>query len=119
VRCSSIPGHPGWYWFPLFYNAYRKADYQAALSIALKVNLPHFFYNHVVLAAVHGQLGQREAAADAVRELLALRPDFALTPRDELGKWYPPELVAHLIDGLRKAGLDLPAAAPTSKRPPG
>ena len=72
------PQHAGWYWFPLFYNSYRHRDYEGALTIALKIDLPHFFYNHVVLAAVHGQLGNREAAGEAVSELLVLRPDFAL-----------------------------------------
>ena len=28
--------------------------------------------------------------------------------REELGKWCDPELVEHLIDGLRKAGLSIP-----------
>ena len=103
------PRHPGWYWFPLFYNAYRKGDYASALNSALKINLPHFFYNHVVIAAVSGQLGNREAAREGLRELLALRPDFALTAREDLGKWYPPDLVEQLIDGLRKAGLEVAA----------
>ena len=102
------PRHPGWYWFPLFYNAYRKGDYSAALAAALKINLPHFFYSHAVLAAAYGQLGNDEAAREAVRALVALRPDFADIGRDDLAKWYPPELVEHLIDGLRKAGLELP-----------
>jgi TolB-like protein/cytochrome c-type biogenesis protein CcmH/NrfG len=101
------PRHPGSYWFPLFYNAYRKGDYRGALSAALKINLPDFFYTHVVIAAAYGQLGDREAAGEALRELLVLRPDFTLTGRDDLAKWYPPELVDHLIDGLRKAGLDV------------
>ena len=74
--------------------------------LALRINLPHFFYTHVVIAAVNGQLVNRQAAAEALRELLILKPDFALIGRNELGKWYPPELVEHLIDGLRKAGLD-------------
>ena len=56
------PRHPGFYWFPLFYNAYRKGDYRGALSVALKINMPGFFYTHVVLAAVYGQLGERDAA---------------------------------------------------------
>ena len=42
------PRHPGFYWFPLFYNAYRKGDYRGALSVALKINMPGFFYTHVV-----------------------------------------------------------------------
>jgi TolB-like protein len=101
------PRHPGWYWFPLFYNAYRQGDFTTALSVALKINLPHFYYSHVVLAAAYGQLGELEAAGGALRELLVLRPDLALTGRDDLARWYPPELVAHLIDGLRKAGLEI------------
>ncbi|HYN06241.1 MAG TPA: protein kinase [Vicinamibacterales bacterium] len=103
------PRHPGWYWFPLFYNAYRQRDYPGALSTALKINLPHFFYAHVVIAAVYGQLGKPEAAREALRELLVLRPDFAVTGREDLGKWYPPDLVEQLIDGLRKAGLEVAA----------
>jgi hypothetical protein len=27
--------------------------------------------------------------------------------REELGKWWDPELIEHLIDGLRKAGLEI------------
>jgi non-specific serine/threonine protein kinase len=84
------PRHPGWYWFTPFSNAYRKGDYRGALNFALKINLPHFFYTHAVAAAAYGQLGEREAAAEALRELLALRPNFARTGRDELNKWYPP-----------------------------
>jgi hypothetical protein len=42
-----------------------------------------------------------------VRELLALKPDFLVVARKELGKWWEPELVEHLIDGLRKAGLEI------------
>jgi hypothetical protein len=44
--------------------------------------------------------------------MLSLRPDFAEIARDQFGRWYLPELVEHLIDGLRKAGVEI--AAPTS-----
>jgi TolB-like protein/Flp pilus assembly protein TadD len=110
------PRHPGWYWFPLFYNAYRKGDYRGALSFALKINLPHFFYAHVVTAAAYGQLGDREAAGEALRELLALKPHFAATGRDDLARWYPAELVEHMMDGLRKAGLKIPDAKVAAPR---
>jgi len=99
------PHHPGWYWAIGFYNAYRKGDYHGALGIALKMNMPGFFFFDVMLAAVYGQLGEHQAAERAVRELLALEPDVTRI-RDELWKWYPPELVDHLMDGLRKAGLE-------------
>jgi TolB-like protein len=101
------PHHPGWYWFASFFDAYRKSDYRGALDIALKVNMPGFWRTYLALAAAYGQLGEREAARNAVRELLAIRPDFAMAAREELGKWWDAELIEHLIDGLRKAGLEV------------
>jgi serine/threonine protein kinase len=99
--------HPGWYWFPSFFDAYRKGDCRAALDFALEVNMPAFWRTNLALATAKGQLGERQAARNAVRELLALRPDFPTVAREELGKWWDPELVGHLIDGLRKAGLEI------------
>lgn len=99
------PHHPGWYWFPSFFDAYRKSDYRSALDVALKINMPGFWRTQLALATAYGQLGEREAARNAVRELLALKPNFAVVAREELGKWWDPELIEHLIDGLRKAGL--------------
>ena len=101
------PHHPGWYWFPAVLNAYRQGDYRSALDLALKTNMPGFWRTNLALAAAYGQLGEREAAGQAARDLLALRPDFAATARGELAKWWDPELVEHLIDGLRKAGLEI------------
>jgi TolB-like protein len=101
------PHHPGWYWFPSFFDAYRKNDYRDALDVALKINMPGFWRTHLALAAAYGQLGEQEAASNAVRELLSIRPDFAVVAREELGKWWDPELIEHLIEGLRKAGLEI------------
>ena len=36
-------------------------------------------------------------------------PDIGQTARGEFGKWFDAELVEHLIDGLRKAGLEVPS----------
>ena len=107
------PHHPGWYWFPSVFNAYRKRDYRGAVDVTLKVNMPGFWRTHAAFAAAYGQLGELDAAHNAVRELLAIRPDFAVVAREELGKWWDPELVEHLIEGFRKAGLEI-AAAPRS-----
>jgi TolB-like protein/cytochrome c-type biogenesis protein CcmH/NrfG len=101
------PHHPGWYWFPPLFNDYRQKDYRGALEIALKVQMPGFWRTNLALAVSYGQLGEQDAAGKAVRELLAIRPDFAATAREELGKWWEPELVEHLLDGLRKAGLEI------------
>ena len=106
------PRHPGGYWFALFYNAYRQGDYRGALSVGLRINLPDFFAYHEAMAAAYGQLGESEAAGRSVRDLLRLKPDFVLTARDEIGKWFDRDFTEHLIDGLRKAGLDIPGGVP-------
>jgi serine/threonine protein kinase/tetratricopeptide (TPR) repeat protein len=101
------PNHPGWYWFPLFFNAYRQRDYQRALDAVLKVNMPGFWRTHFALATAYAQLGERDAASNAVRELLTIRPDFPVVARNDLRKWWDAELIEHLVDGLRKAGLEI------------
>ena len=64
--------------------------------------------SRAVIAAAYGQLGELEAARTALLQLLAMKPDFAATAREELEKWFGPgELVEHFLDGLRKAGLEI------------
>jgi tetratricopeptide (TPR) repeat protein len=110
------PHHPGWYWFPSVFDAYRKRDYRAALDAALKLNMPRFWRAHLVLAAIYGQLGERDAARTGLRQLLLLKPEFAANPRKELGKSWDSELVEHLMDGLLKAGLEIvDEGTPTTK----
>ena len=105
------PHHPGWYRFSIAANKYRSGDYEGALDVALKINMPSYYFTHSTLAAVYGQLGQMEAAGAALRELLALKPNFAEEARDEWNKWFGGgELVEHMIDGLRKAGLKIDGA---------
>jgi tetratricopeptide (TPR) repeat protein len=89
------------------FNGYRQGDYQAALDAALKVNMPRYFFAHAGLAAAYGQLGQTAAARAALAELFAIKPDAAM--EREYGKWFDAPLVEHLMDGLRKAGLDFPS----------
>jgi TolB-like protein len=108
------PHHPGWYWFPLFFDAYRQRDYERALEIVLKVDMPGFWRTQFALAVVCGQLGQQEAAHNAVRELLTIKPDFAVVGREELRKWWDADLTEHLIEGLRKAGLEIAGEKQTS-----
>jgi tetratricopeptide (TPR) repeat protein len=108
IRATQLnPHHPGWYWYPMFFDAYRRGDYHGALAIVLKINLPGHVYGCAVRAAAHAQLGEMEPAREALQQLLALRPEFATSGQDDFGRWFDPELTAHLIDGLRKAGLEV------------
>jgi TolB-like protein/Tfp pilus assembly protein PilF len=102
------PIHPGWYKVAIFARAYHRREYREALEAALQINMPAYFHTHSARAAAFGQLGEREAAKKSLQELLALRPDFAEAARYEYAKWYEPDDVEHIIDGLRKAGLDIP-----------
>ncbi len=117
------PHHPGWYHYVALTDAYRRRDYRGALASALKVNMPGYHWPHALLAAVYGQLGELQRARAALRELHALLPNFGAMAREEVGKWHDAELTEHLLDGLRKAGLEIPpekgtsAAAPDLARP--
>jgi len=107
-RARSLnPHHPGWYWFAPVFDAYRKGDYHDALEFALKVNMPDFWRTNFALAAIYGELSEVDAARKSLRALLAVRPDFATAARDECAKWWEPGLIEKLLDGLRKAGLEL------------
>jgi len=110
------PNHPGWYWAVHFLDAYRKGEYQTARTYLLKSFMRGGgaqLFNQALLAALYGQLEERETDK-AVREVVALNPDFFRTVRDEFGKWYLPELVEQLMDGLRKAGLEVVEAEQTA-----
>ena len=102
------PSHPGWYRFAEFNDAYRKKDYRGALDVAVRFNMPSYYYTHASLAAAAGQLGDRDTARRALRELLAQKPDFAATARENFAKWLGHgELLEHTLEGLRKAGLEV------------
>jgi TolB-like protein/Tfp pilus assembly protein PilF len=102
------PNSSGALKFTPFTYFYMKGQYKEALDAAVRINMPGFFYAQASLAEVLGQLGDREGAQKAVKELLALRPDFAASARRNYAKWYEPEDVEHFLDGLRKAGLEIP-----------
>jgi TolB-like protein len=104
------PSHPGWYWYADFYNAFRQGDDRDALGFALKVNMPGHWFSHAAIAAACGHLGERDVAAKAFRDLLKLRPDFASTVSRFLEKWWEPGYRARLIEGWRKAGLEISPA---------
>src|SRR4029450_13501035 len=112
------PHHPAWYWALPFLNAYRQADYVTARPLILKAEMPGQFFSQALLAAVCGQLGERVAAEESVREVLALKPDFPQIARAEFAKWYPPELVDQLIEGLCKAGLAIEGEIASATPPP-
>jgi TolB-like protein/Flp pilus assembly protein TadD len=106
------PHHPRWYGLILAINEYRVANYRGALDEAVKANMPDSPWKTAVLAAAYGQLGEVEAARATLRALPASDGDFAQSARELLEKWLEPQLVEHLVEGLRKAGLGSDAGRP-------
>ena len=93
-----------------FFDAYQRARYEDALDIACKIGMPQFWADPLALAIANAQLGRHEAATEAVHNLLKVWPDFkANCQRVGFDAWMfaQPDLVAHIFDGLRKAGLDI------------
>jgi adenylate cyclase len=109
---SLNPHHPGWYWFVPCFDAYRKGDYPVALEFAQKIAMPGFWRTNLALATACAQLDNLTAARHALATLLTQRPAFKTEARKELAIWWEPDLVEHLLDGLRKAGLEEILAAP-------
>jgi TolB-like protein/Tfp pilus assembly protein PilF/predicted Ser/Thr protein kinase len=112
------PNHPGWYRFGKFWGQYFKNEYQEALEAARAVNMPTYFYYHAAIVAACGQLGRLEEAQRAIKDLLKIKPDFPQTAREEVGKWLVSSYVEHYVEGLRKAGLEIPEPGGAPKTPP-
>ena len=102
------PNCPGYFYFARCCNAYRQGKYAEVLEAAARINMPSYFHVPALKAAAFGQLGKREEARTAVQDLLALRPDFATAARQEYAKWYDSGLIDQIVEGLRKAGLEIP-----------
>ena len=103
------PNHPGWYYLSLSFAEYHKGNYEKALEHALKINLPDFHWAQAHVAAAYGQLGRMAEGKATIEKLLRIFPDFAEKAWDEYRKFNIPEtLIRRSLDGLRKAGLDIP-----------
>ena len=66
-------------------------------------------HTYTVLAMIYGQLGREEEARASARQLLQLSPDFEKNAWYELQlRNFPEAMVEHMVEGLRKAGLNTP-----------
>ncbi len=106
------PNHPGWYHFSTFFNEYRQHNYEAALEIAMRINMPEYWGDGLARTLANAQIGNDKAARAAAADILAVWPDFETAyPGMGLEGWVfeQPDLIAHVIEGLEKAGLDMVA----------
>jgi len=102
------PAQPSWYrqFIALFH--YIHGRYAEALAEVQKVGTPDRVYTHVVLAMIYGQIGDRDEASHEVNEILRLYPGFGDKAVFEFERRnIAPTILARMVDGLRKAGLDV------------
>lgn len=95
---------------PLFLDHYQNERYEDALKTVHKFDgAQRVWIIHVCLAASYGQLKNTEKASAEIAQLLALRPEFHKDATGYLQRFFgSSEGVDALLDGLRKAGLDIP-----------
>jgi adenylate cyclase len=105
---ARTPNPPGWYFVVTALDAYRRGDDRMALREVQQVDVPGFILRPMVLAMIYGQLGMQAEAQSALDEVRRLAPRFADEPRKWVSRMtFDQELFVRMMDGLRKAGLDL------------
>jgi len=99
-----------WLWVITIYNChFSRKEYDEALAAIKNWDNPNFYWVHANLAAVYGHLGDTENAHIAVAKLLELYPEFGNSARDEVEIWIrDKDWVDDWLEGLRKAGLNIP-----------
>jgi TolB-like protein len=106
------PNHAGWFHFGPIWEHFERGEYERALEHAMQVNMPGLFWQPLVIAAIYGQLGRRTEGAAAVRDLLALDPDFGKHARRDIAVWhFASGLLDRILAGVRNSGLAIEGAA--------
>jgi len=86
----------------------RKKDYENAYRKTLNLRAPTLFWDPIYKASTLGHLGRCKEGRRYAEAILRLKPDFLTRGRVLIQYWIKPdELVESIIEGLRKAGLEL------------
>ena len=102
------PHYPGWFHMAPYLHLYLQERYEAAYQEALAFKMPQFFWDPLLRAAALGRLGREKEGAQALAELLHLRPDFPAAGAFLISCYVKFDyLVAGLLEGLRLAGLKI------------
>jgi len=108
-RAMALNPHlPDWCYLPYFYNHYRQGEYQAALEVVKKINMPEDPWPQMGIAAACGQLNQQEMARGAIELVRRHQPRYLDLKhyREDAEKWFADtSIVEKLLKGLHKVGL--------------
>jgi adenylate cyclase len=88
-------------------HCFDKGEYEEALALVRRADLPAYYYAPLLLAAINAELGRHNEASSALAELLRVKPDFSVEAfiEDERNWNMPDERINRLVAALRKAGL--------------
>lgn len=102
------PYFPGWFHLAPFFYYYLQERFEEAYQEALAFQMPQLFWDPLLRAAALGRLGRKSEGAQALAELLHLRPDFPTAGRFLMSCFAKfPSLIDGLLDGLRQADLKI------------
>ena len=105
------PKHQSWLWQTFHLDNYRKGEYQKSRDFALKMNMPTNYMVQASLTAAYAMNGDQGKAEQTLAQLLELRPNFPEDPRLPFRtRGMSAEFIESLMEGLRKAGLDVKPA---------
>lgn len=101
--------HPAMSYGVPILELYRQRDYEGALQLASNLSIDEkYYFMHVMLAAVCGQLGATAKAEMHLQILRRLRPNYtAEFYADWRGRKFQEDYIAHIVEGLDKAGFAL------------
>jgi adenylate cyclase len=100
------PHYPGWFHMAPFFYLYLQRRFEEAYQETLAFQMPQLFWDPLLRAAASGRLGREQEGAQALAELLRLRPDFPSAGRFLISCYAKfSHLIDGLLDGLRLAGL--------------
>ena len=107
------PKHQSWLHGIFGLDHYAKGEYKESRDATLKMNLPGNYYVQASLTAAYAMNGEQAQAEKTLAHLLELRPDYPDDPRAPYRtRGMPVEFIESIMDGLRKAGLDVKPAQP-------
>jgi hypothetical protein len=93
---------------PTMLYHYRKKEYKRSLEEAEKYLIPSLFWGPMLRVAALGQLNRLDEAKPNIAHLLQLKPEFESKARYLISRFVKEnELVEHVLDGLRKAGMNV------------
>jgi adenylate cyclase len=101
------PHHPEWYLVALGYAAYHGGLYDEAIAALRRVTSQTVLEAPLYLALSYAELGRRNEADAAVKELLRIEPDFSAERQADGDVFRGEAIISHFIGSVRKAGLPI------------